>query len=140
MEKRCFKCNQIKSLCKFYKHKGMKDGYLGKCKDCTKKYALEHRGKNIERIRAYDRQRGKLPHRILATKLRTKWFRKHNPVKYAAHTLIGNAIRDGRIKKPKKCSMCGKEKKIYGHHTDYYKPLDVIWACQACHIKLHKGE
>lgn len=37
MNKICFKCNIEKSTSSFYKHKGMKDGYLGKCKDCTKK-------------------------------------------------------------------------------------------------------
>ena len=34
--KECFKCNEDKPLTDYYKHKGMRDGRLGKCKSCTK--------------------------------------------------------------------------------------------------------
>lgn len=36
MEKICFKCQKIKPLNQFYKHKKMSDGHLGKCIDCAK--------------------------------------------------------------------------------------------------------
>ena len=118
----------------------MIDGHLGKCKDCTKKDVLEHRKANIEQIRAYDRERGKLPHRIAENVRRQQIRRKIHPEQYAAQILLGNAVRDGKIKKPRKCSMCNAKGRISGHHKDYSKPLDVVWVCQACHInEFHNG-
>ena len=136
--KTCFKCNKEKELSEFYVHSKMKDGHLGKCKECAKKDVLAHRKANLERIRAYDRERGKLPHRIAMNIARTKVFRKINPMAYAAQTLVGNAIRDKRLSKPNKCSECSRKCRIHGHHEDYYKPLDVVWLCQVCHKKRHK--
>lgn len=51
---------------------------------------------------------------------------------------VQRAVRDGQIIKPDTCSDCGmNHKSLHGHHDDYAKPLDVIWLCPSCHIKLH---
>jgi len=138
MKKKCFKCGRVKDLSAFYKHKKMLDGHLGKCKECAKKDVTNHRNKNIERYREYDRQRSKLPHRIKRYVTYQKKYRKAYPLRYATNTILGNAVKYGKIKKPKSCSMCKRKTRIMGHHEDYYKPLDVIWVCQVCHKKLHK--
>ena len=136
--KTCFKCGKIKKLSMFYKHNRMADGHLNKCMECTKKDVAEHREKNIERIRAYDRERGKLPHRLANVRRITKRYRKLHPEACAAHTLLNYAVRTGKIKRPRKCSMCGSKRLILAHHPDYYKPLDVVWVCQPCHKQIHK--
>ena len=49
------------------------------------------------------------------------------------------AVRSGDLVRPKNCKRCGSNKhKIHGHHSDYDKPLDVIWLCPKCHIAEHK--
>ena len=147
--KKCFKCKDAKPLNEFYKHAQMADGHLGKCRKCTKQDATDHRNANIETILAYDRKRGNLPHRVEARRLYAQTsqgksaikrahrrYRDRYPEKYAARTLLGNAVRDGRIEKPEQCSLCPSTDRIQGHHEDYCKPLEVIWACEKCHRKL----
>jgi|SRR3569623_235028 len=152
----CFKCERKLSLTCFYVHRQMADGYLNKCKECTKSDAMLHRGENLERIKRYDRLRGMLPHRIRARrayqktekgklvykKSSAKWL-ANNMEKRAAHIILGNAVRDGKIKK-EKCKLC-KSEKSQAHHKDYTKPLAVEWLCAICHrfkhkLVNHKGE
>lgn len=129
----CFKCGKTKSLEEFYRHPAMADGHLGKCKDCTKLDVSRHRLSHLEQIRAYDRRRGSRQ----GPEYR-KQYRRDHPEKYTAHTLIGNSLRDSRITKPDACAVCGAiGVRIFGHHADYSKPLDVVWCCQACHKALH---
>lgn len=45
-EKECFICHQVKPLSDFYKHKGMFDGHLNKCKECCNKYYSYERKNN----------------------------------------------------------------------------------------------
>lgn len=63
MSKKCTKCEEIKELSCFYKHKRGKEGRTSKCKECTKKEAAAYREANILKIREYDRRRSGLPHR-----------------------------------------------------------------------------
>lgn len=149
--KTCFKCQKTKPLTEFYRHKQMQDGHLNKCKECTRNDVREHRSANIDKVREYDRKRGSLPHRILARAEYAKTengkkalqrgkatWQARNPKKRLAHVILGNAVRDGRKKKPSRCTLCGAGGKIHGHHEDYSKPLDVTWVCHRCHSGIHK--
>lgn len=133
--KKCFKCNEEKHLSDFYKHSGMSDGHLNKCKECTKKDVFEHRhGKGREKVIAYDRQRASLPVRKEKAKIiNTRWKEKY-PNRRFAQLELGKAVARGEIT-PLPCFECGE--KAEAHHPDYDSPLDVIWLCPSHHKQLH---
>ena len=47
------------------------------------------------------------------------------------------AIKRGEITKYP-CIMCGSDKNVETHHTDYNDYRHIIWLCRNCHIKLHR--
>ena len=62
-----------------------------------------------------------------------------------AQNLLEQAIEDGLMERKTVCEKCGDSgtfkngrTKIQAHHTDYNKPLDVIWLCQKCHYEWHE--
>lgn len=135
-EKECFKCKSIKPLTEFYKHSKMADGHLNKCKECTKNDVYKHRNENIEKVRAYDRARGKIPERIKANTEVNRAWRAEDKRRQLAHNAVAKAIRNGiLVRLP--CIRCGETKSL-AHHEDYDKPLDVMWLCQPCHKQRHK--
>lgn len=153
-EKPCNECGEVKRLSDFYVHHKMPDGYLNKCKECVKNRVRLHREKNLERVRAYDRERGRSEERKARLRadfkknnpryaewkerdkeFRKKWINK-NPEKRAAHVKVGNAIRDGKLERGV-CEVCGSDK-VEAHHDDYTKPLEVRWLCKSHHMELHR--
>jgi len=126
----CFKCLTIKDLNEFYKHPLMPDGHVNKCKLCNKKDVSEHRLKNIDKVRAYDRERGSR-----RTAKENKEYRQKYPKKYKAHQVVNYAIKSKRLfNQP--CEICGKNE-THGHHDDYDKPLNVRWLCAEHHHQWH---
>ena len=133
MQKKCFKCGEVKSLSDFYKHKMMADGHVNKCKQCNKKDVIENRKKNVDYYREYDKARG-----ARQTVEYQRNYRNEFPMKYAAHRLVSNSLRDGRLSKPENCQECGRfHGHIHGHHDDYALPLIVRWLCPSCHKAWH---
>ena len=132
-KKECFKCGTRKSLTEFYKHPQMKDGRVNKCKECNKKDVRENRNKRLDYYRAYDRERGNRQDNEYRRK-----YARDNPVARGAQTMVGSAIRDGRLKKGKRCTECKDTSgTIHAHHDDYATPLSVRWLCAACHHQWH---
>lgn len=134
--KTCFKCNVKKPLVDFYKHSGMTDGYLGKCKKCTKSDASSHRANNLEKVREYDRERAKHPERRKANVELNRAWRNEDKRRIQCHNAVSRAIKSGELVRSP-CIKCGDVNSL-AHHEDYDKPLEVIWFCQPCHKQRHK--
>ena len=71
---------------------------------------------------------------------RREWFRAYHQrpevrIKLIARWALKTAVEAGKITRGK-CALCGNAV-TDGHHTDYTKPLLVIWLCKTCHRKQH---
>ena len=122
------------------------------CKECRKELVRQNRAKNAEYYREYDKRRYQDDSRVkerhrkyqsseagkaAGNRAKRKWTAK-NPIKKGAATMVGNAVRNGRLIKPDSCSDCGeRHSRIHGHHDDYARPLVVRWLCAACHTRWH---
>lgn len=150
--KKCFKCEEVKPLHAFYKHKQMSDGRVNKCKECNKLDVQKNYRANISHYKEYEKGRAMAPHRVAArkdyacteegkeagSKSKAKWCER-NAIKKGAATIVGNAVRDGKLLKPSSCSACeNSPSRIHGHHDDYAFPLIVRWLCPGCHTAWHK--
>src|SRR5687768_1066498 len=60
-----------------------------------------------------------------------QWQEKH-----AARRALNAAVANGSIQR-KPCKDCGHTP-AQGHHSDYSKPLAVVWLCKTHHLRLHR--
>ncbi len=101
------------------KNKTARQAYLAKNRDKFREYDREWYKKNRERAIKNQADYNKRP---------------EQKIKVSARKKLQKAVYRGKIKRLK--CHCGKESDA--HHTDYSKPLEVIWLCRQHHTELHK--
>lgn len=96
-------------------------------------YKTQSRPEFKERKKEYDKKWREENKEYLKTYRGTPTFK----IKNSAREKLRYAIKTGKIKRLP-CEVCGQEK-THGHHTDYRKPLDVMWLCTLHHGEIHRG-
>jgi hypothetical protein len=139
--KHCISCNQDKPLDSFYQDAKASDKKMSWCKDCVKANAKKHcqlygRKRSIKK-RHYPNNAWKLKHPGKVKACRDNWKRLNADIE-KQHSKVFRAIRSGRLKRSEVCTFCRRIGKTQAHHSDYSKPLEVLWLCHSCHQLIHE--
>lgn len=132
----CTKCRSEKDITCFNKNRSTKDGLNYWCKPCNVVAAAKWASENRETYRAQKRrnQQSKTRRGIK----QTGGHSKASPERLRIKNMVSNAVRDGKLIKPKHCERCDSTVRLHGHHADYSKPLSVEWLCPKCHGLQHR--
>lgn len=147
--KECSKCHDAKPLEMFPRDKSRKSGRHSVCVVCKRKYNALYRQKNRIILVLKSREYSKSHAAQLAQYQRD--YRKNNPLKakelklksiaknkeaYRARQIVRMRVYRGTMQKLP-CQVCG-DPNTQAHHSDYSKPLEVLWLCHKHHQQLHR--
>lgn len=114
--KKCFKCSIEKPLTDFYKHNATADGYLGKCKECTKKDTksrVDVLSKDEKWVES-EKQRHRLKYH------RLEYKGKHKPTKEAKKQAM-DKYKEKYPEKVRAKNVCNRLKPlIKGNHLHHW--------------------
>lgn len=133
----CRVCKTEKPLADFCKRNDVPSGHSSECIACARVRTAGYRAANLEKVRAHDNARSKLPDRLETLRVQAAKYRAQKPTQARATWLVKAAIKSGRLVRGP-CAVCGVLR-AHGHHADYSKPYDVVWLCPKHHKQLHAG-
>lgn len=143
--KKCGKCLKSKQETEFYRHS--KDGYQSQCKSCRRLANKLHnrtpkrKAKNKEAVKKWAKTKGsKYYKRADVRKRKAELAKKYREdpklrSKHLARWIVSRAIKSGNLERLP-CSGCGGLQ-AQAHHSDYSKPLMIVWLCRKCHQEVH---
>jgi len=148
-ERQCKKCGVTKPLDQFAKNDKCKWGREHRCKACAIVSANSWTKNNRSRSREIKTKwrLGNPEKQLIAEKrysrseanlARSRAYEKANPEKKRTHSLVQQALKSGKLIRPKWCSKCSKIGRVHAHHADYAYPLEVTWLCAKCHNSLSR--
>lgn len=151
--KKCSRCGRLKPLDAFNRKTQLADGRASACRECTQKAQRGYRSPNAQanyerwrsthikeaRERAKNSKRNASPE--ARAKIRAQWRRYFDAdrSKHYARVAVYRAIKEGKLKRPNRCSLCNERCKPEAHHYAGYdipNRLKVRWVCSACHKTL----
>lgn len=129
--KKCFKCGRELPITDFYKHPQMSDGYLNKCKECTRKDVRKNYDRNIQNEAFIERERARC-----RDKYRRLYSPKGNNPRFESDPITrhieGSNTR--RFYRTKGIDIGEAE----FHHWNYNLKNSVFVLCHRAHILAHK--
>ena len=133
--KTCTSCGKVKSFDEFQKRYSSHDFLTASCRECLhERDRARYKKEREQRLAKHKEYMATEGGKIASARSSLKW-KENNAVKRAAHVILGNAVRNGRVTKAP-CFVCGSEKAV-AHHPSYDLPLDVVWLCHDHHAQLH---
>lgn len=116
-EKHCRWCDTVKHVDEFYEHPQTRDGRLGKCIQCCKAFALNHRLVNNVSVTEGQRRRHH-ENRRHSGKAKNEHLRKRHGITLGEYLAMYE--RQGGA-----CAVCGKVETVFDKRTGDIKALAV---------------
>lgn len=140
--KTCFKCGTNKPLSDFYKHSDMRDGYLNKCKECTKhdvRCTYKRKSNEADWVES-ERERGRMKYYRLYSPKTGSNPTKNDPVRHYKATVMYRKRYPEKEAAKRACRGMPKGPGRQLHHWSYRLEhrKDVIEITIREHSKLHR--